>query len=528
MESLSAPSPQPARRPSLKDRLFAPTDIASLVFFRISLGFIFLVEVVRYFAYDWIYEDFVLPEMHFTYYGFSWVSPWPEWGMRVHFVVMGIAALGLMLGCFYRFSAILCFLTFTYVFLLDQATYLNHFYLMCLLAFLVIFLPLHRAGSIDAWRKPGIRTDVLPAWPLVLVISFISLVYFYAGVAKLNLDWFTGGALRIWLPRAEEDPLIGRFMSHESAAYLFAYGGLAFDLLIVPLLLWRRTRVLGYLWALSFHFLNFRIFDIGVFPWLMILATTIYFRPDWPRRLFRWRPSGQVASFKYSAWPLRLGAAFLILQALIPLRHLVYPGHANWNEEGHRFSWHMMLRTKSGRSTFMVTDPVKNETWAVDPRDYLTRQQVRKCATRPDMLLQFAHFLAKREAEDRKITNRLEVRVISSVSLDGRPRQPMVFYDVDLTRVKRHLGHNDWITPLIGKDPATPEEIARIKSTPKAPRIDPRERIQTPVTVISPEQLASILAGDRPLPLPATSNMLIGIPASNTVARPAGSPAAPR
>src|SRR5687768_10435111 len=131
--------PLPIAHPTFRQRLFAPTDIASLVFFRISLGFIYFAEVIRYFAHGWIAKDFIYPTIHFTYFGFGWASPWPGWGMYAHFVVMGLAALGLMLGCFYRISATLCFLTFTYVFLLDQALYLNHFYLMCVLAFLMIF-----------------------------------------------------------------------------------------------------------------------------------------------------------------------------------------------------------------------------------------------------------------------------------------------------------------------------------------------------------------------------------------------------
>lgn len=484
MENVSLPPNQ--ARPSLKERLFAPTDIASMVFLRISLGFIYLAEVVRYFAYGWIREDFIGLHMHFTYFGFSWVKPWPGWGMYAHFIVMGVAAVGMMVGCFYRISAIVVFLSFTYVFLLDQALYLNHFYLMCLFAFLMIFLPVHRAGSIDAWQKPQIRTDVLPAWPRLLMLAFMSLVYFYAGVAKLNPDWFTGGALRIWLPRAEDDPLIGRFMNHEFAAYFFAYGGLAFDLFIVPLLLWRRTRWLGYLWALAFHFLNFRIFNIGVFPWMMILATTLYFRPDWPRKIFRWRRSGQVAHFPYSPIPIRLGAAFLILQALIPLRHWLYPGHVNWTEEGHRFSWHMMLRTKSGSATFVITDPVTKDSWNVRPRKYLSDQQRRKMATRPDMLLQFAHYLAKVEARPHNRTNPLEVRVISRVSLDERPEQPMVYPHVNLTQVRRHLGHNDWIMPLMSD-----EELAKLdrpRRTDQERESERRKRMQTPVAVLSPEE----------------------------------------
>lgn len=498
-------SPPTKAKPTLKERLFAPTDIASLVFLRISLGFIYLAEVIRYFAYGWIAEDFIDPQVHFTYFGFSWVTPWPGWGMYVHFIVMGVAALGMILGCFYRISAILVFLTFTYVFLLDQALYLNHFYLMCLLALLMIFIPAHRAGSIDALRKPQIRTDVLPAWPRWLMLAFLSLVYFYAAVAKMNPDWFTGGALRIWLPRAKEDPLIGHFMDHEMAAYFFAYGGLAFDLFIVPLLLWRRTRWFGYLWVLAFHFLNFRIFNIGVFPWMMILATTLYFSPAWPRKWIKWPLSGQRATFNYSPLPLRLGAAFLILQALIPFRHLLYPGPVNWNEEGHRFSWHMMLRTKSGTAAFIITDPVTKESWEVRPRDYLTRQQARKTATRPDMLLQFAHYLAKAEAASHNTTHPLEVRVISRVALDGRPEQPMVYSHIDLAKVRRHLGHNDWIVPLLSE-----EEIANLPEEPRARRKDTGRSIATPSTIIPPFDRAMLTNSSLVL-----TSLLSGLPASN-------------
>ena len=50
--------------------------------------------------------------------------------MYFHFVVMGIAASGMLIGLWYRFSAILFFLCFTYYFLLEQAAHLNHYYLV--------------------------------------------------------------------------------------------------------------------------------------------------------------------------------------------------------------------------------------------------------------------------------------------------------------------------------------------------------------------------------------------------------------
>ena len=56
-------------------RLFAPTAIEPLVWFRIAFGVLMLVEVCRYFAYKWIYTDFIEPTFFFTYYGFGKDSP---------------------------------------------------------------------------------------------------------------------------------------------------------------------------------------------------------------------------------------------------------------------------------------------------------------------------------------------------------------------------------------------------------------------------------------------------------------------
>src|SRR4051812_6575259 len=121
-------------------RFFAPVDISWLVFFRIVFGCVMVVEVGRYFAYGWI-EAFNVSDFRFGYYGFEWVKPWPDPGMHIHFAVLGIAAACLALGFCYRVMAAIFFAGFTYVFLLDETRYLNHFYLICLISFLMIFLP---------------------------------------------------------------------------------------------------------------------------------------------------------------------------------------------------------------------------------------------------------------------------------------------------------------------------------------------------------------------------------------------------
>jgi vitamin K-dependent gamma-carboxylase len=426
-------------------------DIASLVALRVLFGAAMVVETIRYFAMGWIAEYYINPRFHFTYYGFEWVKPWAGAGMYIHFAVMGLAAVGVMLGACYRLCAVILFTTFTYVFLLEQAHYLNHFYLISLLAFLLMFVPAHRACSLDARWRPTLRSNDAPAWCRWLLLAQLSIVYFYAGIAKLNGDWLHGEPMRSWLAERTHIPVIGQFFTKEWFVLLFNYGGLLFDLFIVPLLLWKRTRVFAFLWVIAFHLINATLFSIGIFPWLMLAATLLYLPPDWPRRLFKWPQFAVVGRAPAPRWPrliIALGAAYVAVQLFVPLRHFLYPGTVHWTEEGHRFSWHMKLRDKQATARFHVTDPVQAKTWLVSPAFYLTPRQVTKMSTRPDMILQFAQYVARDQARRRKIAHPLEVRALVTASLHGRPAQLLIDPDVDLAAEKRSLGHANWILPL--------------------------------------------------------------------------------
>src|SRR6185503_14841474 len=249
--------------------LFEPVDISFLVFFRIVFGGIILWEAYRYFTNGWISRYFVEPAVTFSYYGFSWVKPWPGSGMYIHFFVLGLAAACVMAGFLYRIAAPVLFLAFTYFFLLDQTRYLNHFYLVCLISFLMCFLPAERAFSFDALLRRKIRSDVVPAWTLWLLRAQVGIPYFYGGLAKLNSDWIHGGEpMRSWLRPLTRMPALGPIFAAEWLVYSFVIGGLLLDLLVVPLLLWRRTRPFAFAAAVIFNLVNAVIFDIGIFPWL--------------------------------------------------------------------------------------------------------------------------------------------------------------------------------------------------------------------------------------------------------------------
>jgi len=433
-----------------------------MVVFRVLFGAIMVWEVCRYFYHHWIQHDYIAPKFFFTYYGFHWIHPWPGIGMYVHFVGLGILAIFIMVGLWYRVSAVLFFLGFTYVFLLDQANYLNHFYFVSLMSFLIIFVPAQRSVSLDAWRRPNIRSRCAPAWTLWLLRAQLGIVYLGAGVAKLNSDWFHCEPLRMWLADRRDYTLLGGFLpigllfTKEWFVYFCSYGGLFFDLLVTPGLLWKRTRAFAFMLVMLFHLMNAILFDIGIFPWLSIAATLLFLPPDWPRRFVRrWRlgdellleslPNSSRPAVRYAV--LAFIGLYLTIQTSMPLRHFLYPGIVHWTEEGYRFSWHMMLRDKSAKATFTATDPATGKVRKINPRHYLTHRQFGIMETYPDMVLQFAHHVAK---EIRRKTQRdVEIRAKVLVSLNGRKRQLLIDPTVNLAAQKRSLRPASWILPLL-------------------------------------------------------------------------------
>jgi hypothetical protein len=392
------------------------------------------------------------PDFHFTWVLFDWVEPWPGIGMYLHFYALIALALCIAAGLFYRVSAALFCVGFTYVFLLDQAKYLNHWYLICLISFLVIWVPAHRALSVDAWLRPRIRTEWAPAWALWLLRAQMGFVYFFGGIAKLNADWLDGRPLRYWLPGSLRLPLLDEVLAHDSIALFMSWSGMLFDLCVVPALLWRRTRRFAFAVALAFHLMNSQMFDIGVFPWLAIWCTLPFFDADWPRRVFNWPRRAEPPPSGPLDWdaPARAIAAFLTvyvaIQVAVPLRHFLYPGDLSWTEEGHRFAWHMKLRSKRALALFRLTDPQTGRTWTVDPSDDLSVRQTTKMAGDPFMIQQYAHRLADlSEAEN---GSRPQVRANVACSLNGHLPALLIDPTVDLAAVPRRLfGPHPWILP---------------------------------------------------------------------------------
>lgn len=289
----------------LSRRLFAPVDIAGLAFFRMAFGFIMLVEVYRYFANGFIRRFWIEPPMNFSYPGFEWVQRMPPLGMYALFAGLGVLAVCIMLGLAYRTCIRLFCLGWTYVFLLEQALYLNHFYLLCLLALILSFLPAERKWSLDVRRNPALGSETAPAWTIWILRAQLAIVYFFGGVAKINADWLAGDPMRLWMAELPNYPILGPWFREEWLIYFMSYSGMLLDLLIAPALLWRPTRWAAFTVITLFHVMNSQLFPIGIFPWFMILGSTIFLPSDWPRRLLRFVGLGNLADDRSSPSPPR-------------------------------------------------------------------------------------------------------------------------------------------------------------------------------------------------------------------------------
>ena len=410
----------------MREAVDRPIDDASFVFFRIAFGLALTVLALRFFTHGWIAVDYETPRHFIPFWGFSWVKPWPAPWMYVHYGVMAASGLAIAAGRFYRPATVIAFLAFTYAHLCDISNYLNHYYLVSLVTFLLMFLP------------PAPRR----AWTLWLLRFQFGVVYVFGGIAKLGSDWLLHSEpLRIWLGANVEMPVLGRFFERPATALAFSWAGMLFDLSIVPLLLWRKTRGPAYAVALVFHGLTALLFHIGMFPWLMMIGATLFFDPSWPRR-FTKKPLRTGATGARA--PMALLGLYALVQVAMPLRHIFYPGNTLWTEEGFRYAWRIMLIEKSGTLELTVVDH-QGKRSTVDPRTYLSPIQARMTATQPDMILQTAHIVAA--DWNARGLGPVQVFADARVSWNGRPSAPLIASDVDLARVEDGLSPKSWILP---------------------------------------------------------------------------------
>ncbi|NHF57865.1 HTTM domain-containing protein [Flavobacteriaceae bacterium TP-CH-4] len=446
---------------SLRKRyLTKSVEAAPLAVFRILFGTMMFFSIVRFWGYGWIDKLYIRPSFFFSYYGFEWVKPL-EGFTYLLFAICGLSAILVAIGYRYRMAIVVFFLSFSYIELMDKTTYLNHYYFISILSFLMIFLPANCYYALDAKRSPERAFQYIPVWAINSLKLLLGIVYFYAGLAKLNSDWLLKAMpLKIWLPSKFDIPFLGDLLGREWVQYAFSWLGAGYDLAIPFLLLYRKTRPFAFGLVVVFHVLTRVLFPIGMFPYIMIVSALIFFDArvhhqililldkvlKWGKEYF---DNERVLNFPNTVTTrLKHGilVVFFTIQIVFPFRYLLYPGELFWTEEGYRFSWRVMLMEKSGYAQFKIVDAKSGRWFYVDNDDFLTPFQEKQMAFQPDFILEYAHYLKKHF--EKKNEGPVQVFVDSRVTLNGRLSTTLVDPTVDLGKEKESFRHKSWILPF--------------------------------------------------------------------------------
>ncbi|MEM9647957.1 MAG: HTTM domain-containing protein [Bacteroidota bacterium] len=429
--------------------LFKRIDNAQLIVFRVFYGLLVSAECYGAIATGWVRRTLIEPKFTFSFIGFEWLQPLPGNGMYIYFAIMGTLGVLITLGYRYRLSAFAFAIMWTGVYLMQKTSYNNHYYLLMLLGYIMALFPASRDFSLDAKHNPNFRSQSMPNWIRWTIILQLFIVYTYASVAKLYGDWLDFSIIEILMKSKKDYWLIGELLQEKWVHKIIAFFGIFYDLLIVPALLWKPSRKIALALSVFFHLFNSIVFQIGIFPYLSLAFIVFFFPPQTIRNIFL-----KIKTVSINASPIipkhkniilyGLGAYFII-QVLLPLRHHIFQDDVLWTEEGHRLSWRMMLRSRSGLVTFKVLNKDTGKGSHINLEDYLTKKQRRKVACYPDFLWQFAQHLKKEYAakgED------IQVFASSKVRVNNSKYSEFIDPTVDLANIPwKHFAHNEWIKP---------------------------------------------------------------------------------
>jgi hypothetical protein len=228
---------------------------------------------------------------------------------------------------------------------------------------------------------------------------------------------------------------------------------------VIPFLLFMPRFVKpAYVLVIVFHLATSLFFNIGMFPYIMITLTTIFFSEQFHiqiietiRVILKKKAGPQIrSSYIPSPGTLKLLTALFVahftMQLLMPFRYLLYPGNLYWTEQGYRFSWRVMLMEKAGTAFFYVREKTTGKEIEISNGDYLTPMQEKMMATQPDMLIDYAHFL-KKEFQAKGF-HEPEIVAESYVTLNGKASQLMVDKRTDLGLEKDNLKPKTWLLPF--------------------------------------------------------------------------------
>lgn len=429
--------------------LLSDIDNSALIFFRIAFGFILALQPLELLLTRVVQYEYAGSPFTFPYDGLGFLQPLPGNGMYYYFALQIVLGLMVMTGTLYRISIAAYTILWAAAFAMQETIYNNHFYLELLLCAILCISPAGSYAAIDTWRKPERRQTHCKQWVMALLMGQVAIIFTYAALNKLYPDWLSGRYLSLVCARKRNFPFVGWMYGIPATRYLLTYGGILFDLLIVPLMLWRKSRPYAFIACCIFAGFNFITFHIGLFPLMTIVMAALFFEPRQFNRVFfrnKHAVTPDALNSNKSDAALYFVYIYIAIQILLPMRPLLYPGNTMWTEDGNRFCWRMMLRDKKGVLQYRIYDPETRQRWTYEPGEELNAYDQAFVAVYPDMIWKYAQHIAV--VWTKKGYPKAEIRASSMVSLNNYPAQEMIDTNTDLAHTPRQVfAHEKWIKP---------------------------------------------------------------------------------
>lgn len=414
-----------------------PIDHSGLILFRIFFGFLFACEAFGAIITGWVRTNLVEVNFTFNFIHMDFLQVLVGPNMYAYFILMGLCSIGVMLGWRYRLSICLLTVLWAGAYFMQKTSYNNHYYLLLILCLYMCFVPANNEISMDVRAKRVKEVYYMPAYLSYLFIFQLFIVYFYGTIAKFYPDWLDGTFTQLMYVNAPIGDYFQQLFSVKWFAVFIAYMGILFDGIIIILFLFKSTRTIALIASLIFHLFNSITLQIGVFPYLALSFVVFFYQGELLRKIFFRKTylslnvAENLASKGFGRVNTWIIGLLVVLQLFLPIRMCFINSDVLWSDEGHRLSWRMMLRARSGVTEFRVVDVGQSDGFIYNLQDVLTVKQMQRLIS-ADMIWQMAQYIKN---EYMKQGRNVQVYADSFVSINGRSMKRYIDPKVDLAAV---------------------------------------------------------------------------------------------
>ncbi len=439
-----------------------PVPNISITLFRTAFSFILLIQTYYFINNEFIKYNITEPFMLFPF--INGLDPMPEVYLIILSYSMLISNIGMLFNKTARISTFFFLCSFTYFWLLDKTYFNNHYYFMSLICFILLLVE---------YKSSFKKIAYVNRWSLFALQAMVLITYLIAGINKLNPYWLIDLQPIAFILENKCDVTENTFFINPLLIILITYGGLLFDLFIGFLLFYKPTKPLAFILIIVFNIMNHFLFlnngEIGVFPFIMISTLILFIDPKYLTKVFT---GTQDIKYKHKSPQLLKYCitVFLIVQIILPFRHILFKGYVDYNGIGQRFSWRMKSMCKNptteGIIQFSVFEQKSKKQIAhfhllnmqeqfkqsgIHENIYLTENQIKKLLYYPDLLPIFTKKIESIISNHTKenYNKKLKFRISANchIKFMERPSQALINTSIDLTEMSG-LNTNKWLNNL--------------------------------------------------------------------------------